>query len=272
MLKKLEFIVNENTTIKEFIYKNISRNFYGYLKEHEVIFNINGHYSKAHENLHYKDQLSIIYNEEKTQEGVLSSEIIDIVYEDEYYIVVDKPAHLQSIPSANNPKDSVFNRLLYYFKDSNDTVHLINRLDKETKGLVFIAKSNYATAIIKEVNKVYFAKTTKPLEINIGIIDLPIAKSTEGIKRIIDFENGKKAITQYKLISSDNLYTYEVNLLTGRTHQIRLHFSYLNSPLINDTLYGGEIYGDKTLGLVCKIISFTHPITKEKIILKSKYE
>ncbi len=272
MLKKIEFIIEEKSTIKEFICNRISRNFYGYLKEHEVSYIVNGFYKKAHQEVFSGDQLVISYDEEKNQKGVYSDLPIDIVYEDEYFIVVDKEAHLQSIPSKNNPNDSVFNRLLYYFKDTNHTVHLINRLDKETKGLVFVAKSNFAAAIIKDIKKTYFAKTLKLLPENNGTINLPIARCKDGIKRCIDFETGKAAITEYKLIHDDSIYTYEVNLLTGRTHQIRLHFSYLNSPLINDSLYGGDAYGDQSLGLVCKMISFIHPLTKKKIILKSKYE
>lgn len=269
---KLEYIVNENTTIKEFIYKNISRNFYGYLKEHNVVYLVDNEAKKAYQEVLANQRLEIIYDEEKDQEGILSLLAIDIVYEDEYFIVIDKPANLQSIPSRNNPFDSVFNRLLYYFKETKHTVHLINRLDKETKGLVFVAKSNYAAAIIKDIKKVYFAKTLYPLPSNYGTINLPIGRALNGIKRCIDFENGKEAITEYSLVNKTDLYTYQVNLLTGRTHQIRLHFSYLNSPLINDTLYGKDSYGDLSLGLTCRIITFVHPLTKEKITLKSKYE
>ena len=156
---KIEYIIDQDTTIKEFIYNNISRNFYGYLKEHDVIYLVNGIYKKSYDEVYPNDKLEISYQEEKNQDGILSSLKIDIIYEDDLFIVVDKEAHLQSIPSKGNPNDSVFNRLLYYFKDTNNTVHLINRLDKETKGLVFVAKSNYAAAIIKEVKKEYYAKT-----------------------------------------------------------------------------------------------------------------
>ena len=165
----LEYIIDENTTIKEFIIKKISRNFYGYLKEHNVIYNLDGCYEKPHNDCSVGQKLTISYDEEKNQEGIFSPLAIDIIYEDEYFVVIDKPAHLQSIPSRANPTDSVFNRLLYYYKDTKYTVHLINRLDKETKGLVFVAKSNYAAAIIKDVKKVYYAKTSNPLPQKEGI-------------------------------------------------------------------------------------------------------
>ena len=135
---------------------------------------------------------------------------------------------------------------------------------------MLIAKNNYARAILKKYDKCYVATTNILLPNVEGVIDLPIKKCDEGIKREIH-PDGQKAITYYKLISSDNnLFTYEIDLKTGRTHQIRLHFSHLGSPLINDTLYGGLLTSDE-LGLVCKKLCFYHPIKQINLEFESKY-
>ena len=160
---KLTYLIDYDTTIKEFIYKKISRNFYGYLKEHNVSYLVNGIAKKSYEEIKINDELEITYDECKKQEGILSNKPLDILYEDEYYLVVYKPAHLQSIPSRNNPYDSVFNRLLYYFKDKSSTIHLLNRLDKETKGLILVAKNNYSAALLKNFSKKYIAITHNKL-------------------------------------------------------------------------------------------------------------
>ena len=105
---KLEYKITCASTIKEFICQNISRNFYGYLKEHNVEYIVDNVVKKSYDNLNIGDILAITYDEEKNINAPLSDKEIDIVYEDDLYIVIDKPSSLQSIPSRGNPFDSVF--------------------------------------------------------------------------------------------------------------------------------------------------------------------
>lgn len=267
---KLNYKINEELTIKEFIYKNISRNFYGYLKNIYARFYINGILARAYYKLKIGDILEIEFDEVKEENGILSFKSLTILFEDDNFIVVDKKRHLQSIPSKNNPNDSIYNRLLAYFKSTNDTVHLVNRLDKETRGLILVCKNRLARALLTDFDKIYLAKTKTKLPVNNGEINLPIAKAKEGIKRIIDYDNGQNALTLYQLIEeSDGIYTYKIKLKTGRTHQIRVHFSALGSPLIGDTLYNQDVDTNE-LGLICSEIIFLNPFTNEMINVKIK--
>lgn len=194
---------------------------------------------------------------------------LDIVYEDEYILIVNKPKSMPTHPSRGNSLITLGNAVAYYLSESA-VFRAINRLDRDTSGLVLIAKDAFSAGRLGksmkngEIDKKYMAVIEGVPQERHGIIDLPIARECEGsIKRIV-CDDGKKAITEYQIIreNEDGTSVAELILHTGRTHQIRVHFSHVGHPLKNDFLYGNREDGDKTYMLHCSYLSFPHPVTK----------
>ncbi len=255
----IKLIANEKISVKALIIQKISRNFYGYLKEHQAVFYVNQQVFKTYEELNPGEVLVIDYKEEK-QEGFPNTLGLDILFENTNYLIINKPAHLLSIPSTKNPYDSVYNRVL----GMGFGCYIFNRLDKETQGLMLIAKNKLARIALKDFHKTYLAITNQKLSNNKGRIVAKIAREEAGIKRYVS-DNGQTAITNYQFVKEcDGKYYYLIHLETGRTHQIRVHFAYLNAPLINDELYGVNP-NRQDLGLICNQISFIDPFTNENI-------
>lgn len=175
---------------------------------------------------------------------------IDIVYEDEYLIVVDKPAGMTVHPAPGNYKSTLVNALIHYSQGNLSTCAesfrpgIVHRLDKDTSGLIIIAKNNKMHAkmakIIQErkITKKYKTILVGSLADNVGTINLPIARSNRNRKKMIVCNEGKEAITKYKVIKNYEHFSYvDVELITGRTHQIRVHFASLNCPVLGDQTY-----------------------------------
>ncbi len=260
---EIKSVIEEDIYIKDYIYKNYSKKFYGFLKSTNAIFIINNKVEDINSYLKISDEFIIKY-ENKIKNTVKINKEINILFEDDFIIVLDKPHDLLTIPSINEV-DSLYSRLLYHKEDSS--LNVITRLDKLTSGIVLVAKKHY---LVNEINdniltKEYLAQTDKLLNDEYGIINLPIKKSDTS-KRVIDKE-GKESITLYKLINKEKCI-YSLTLKTGRTHQIRVHLSYNNSPIKGDILYGGSI--SSKLHLNCNRVVLTHPITKEELTFTSK--
>lgn len=261
-MEKLIFKLEEDIFSKEFIIKQFSRKFYGYLKSSKATFLVNNNKVEISHHLKINDIYEIHYiNKEKST--IPCNKEINILYEDKYFIILDKEPNLLTIPSKNNHLDSLYNRVVFH--RPNDSLNIVTRLDKLTSGCVLITKKSFLVNQLTNIKKEYLAQTSNPLPLEEGLIDLPIKKG-EDIKRIIS-EDGKSSQTKYKHLKNN---IYKIDLLTGRTHQIRVHFSYYNSPIIGDLLYGGTPYDN--LKLICKKISFNHPITNEEISVISNYE
>lgn len=262
-LREFKLIAKQKGLIKEIIKKQLSRKFYKYLKNHDGKYYVDNIEYKNYQEINENANLLIQYEAEEDKAGhVEVNKPLEIIYEDEEFIVVNKPSHLLSIPTYKE-NDAVFNRLLAYFHDTNYFPHIMTRLDEDTNGLVLVAKDRLSCCLTSDITKKYIAITNNKLKDDRGLIELNIKRSDDSIKRMVA-SDGKVAKTLYQFIKEkDGLYYYDVTLLTGRTHQIRVHFSHLASPLIGDKLYGNDDNVD--LGLQCYYLKFINPITKKEI-------
>ena len=261
---KLEYIVDEDGIIvKDYLEKqNISKRLakkiklYGktYVNKIEV-FNYFLLSKGDHLVVEFEDQDTSIYPPVNKE--------LDIIYEDEYFMIVDKPENLASLPTKSHFQDSLASRIKYYYqtKDINAKVHLVNRLDYATSGLVVVAKDTYIKSRFKNLNieRKYLAILDNDLE-DEGIINLPISKKENSLLREVN-EKGKEAITIYKVIDKIRKL-YEFTLVTGRTHQIRIHTGFYNAPIKGDKLYGKA---SNRLYLTCYYLQFKHPISDKKM-------
>lgn len=245
-------------------------------KEGQIL--VNGEPKTVRYQLKMDDVLEIHVPIEKSESMHPEKMPLDIVYEDEDVIVVNKLAGIPTIPSRLHPNGTLANSLLYYYKNNHIpyTIHVVTRLDKDTSGLVLIAKHPYSHSLLSsmqqngKIERKYVAIVHGNLHCESGTIDEPIGRKPNSIIERTVMQTGKRAITHYKRIKQTEQYAVvEVELETGRTHQIRVHFSYLGNPLVGDDLYGGKTGMIKRQALHCSEITFTHPFTKEYITVQS---
>ena len=222
------------------------------------------------------EELTVNISEDDSSEKIPPVKMdLDIVYEDEDIIVVNKPAGLPIHPSLNHYEDSLANGLAYYYEQQGKPFifRCANRLDKNTSGLTVIAKhlvsANILSTMVKnrEFHREYYAIVRGQLEEKSGTVDAPIGRVDDSIiTRQVDFENGERAITHYDVIEEKNGHSLiSIHLETGRTHQIRVHFKYLGHPLIGDHLYNPDMEYMQRQALHSHRIQFKHPITGESM-------
>lgn len=233
-------------------------------------FLVNGKHQTVRYLMQPGDVFEIVLPQEKST--IIAQNIpLNIVYEDQYYLVIDKQAGIPCIPTKRYPHLTLANGIMYYYQTHNlpYTVHLVNRLDKETSGLMLVAKDSRSHYLlskdIKQVKRVYHCLVDGYLQGH-GIIDKPIAKDTNSIKRYIA-DSGKPSVTHYRVLQHYSHQTLvECILKTGRTHQIRVHLSSLQHPLSGDHLYGS--LSQEPFYLDSVELSFVHPYTQQLIQLK----
>ena len=241
------------------------------LKQDENGIKLNGKFAKAIEILKSGDNLTInIKNSGKMPEK-FECENVKVAYNDEDILVLNKPPLMPVHESRNHRGDTLANVAACYM-ESDCAFRAVYRLDRDTSGLVLIAKNELAASkLAGKIKKDYYAVVSGKFE-GRGTIDLPIRRVQESIIERGVFDDGERAITHYEAIKTDGENTLlKLNLETGRTHQIRVHFSHLCAPLLGDTLYGGNCEKINRQALHCKTIYFTHPITHEKITVDSDF-
>ena len=201
---------------------------------------------------------------------------LNIVYEDNDLMIINKPSGLVVHPGAGNYDNTLVNGLLNYTNNlsSVDDVRpgIVHRLDKDTSGLMVVVKNNNAHELLSEmfkkheVKRTYYSLLCGVVPFNKGTIDVPIKKDDTKFDKMVASENGKEAITHFEVLKRYKDYTLvKLNLETGRTHQIRVHMAYMGYPVYNDPVYNNKKASDFGQFLHSKEIDFTQPITGKKL-------
>lgn len=249
------------TFLREF---GVSASLLTKLKHTENGITKNGVFAKTIEELLTGDTLTIKIENSGSIARPMCIDI-EIPYEDEDIIVLNKPPLMPVHESRNHIGDTLSNFVAYHCGE-NMAFRAVYRLDRDTSGLVLVAKNELAAAkLAGKIKKDYYAVVDGTIE-NDGIVDAPIARCGDSIiKRKVD-ENGETAITEYFPIKSNgNATLVKFNLKTGRTHQIRVHMEHIGHSLLGDKLYGGDCSMISRQALHCKGIYFTHPITEKSM-------
>lgn len=267
---KIEFVSKLDTMmLKDFILEmGVSRAFARRVKLYGKMY-INDVLSKNYFLVKKGDRVTLEYDEAQNEAINVVKEELDICYEDEHLLVLNKPKNLASQPSRLHQFDNIISFVKAYFieKGINTNIHLVNRLDYSTSGLLIIAKDGYTHHALSkvEIKRKYLAVVKGHLDKKEDEVRLKIDRvEAHNIKRWV-METGKEAITIYKVLKeySDSSLV-DVELKTGRTHQIRVTFSYLNHPVLGDKLYGeGE-----DLMLHCYYLKFKDPYSNSYIEVK----
>ncbi|WP_304942226.1 RluA family pseudouridine synthase [Vallitalea guaymasensis] len=247
------------------------------IKENDLT--VNNNEIKSNYKLKAGDEINIVIPEPKELDIVAEDIPLDIVYEDKDVILVNKPQGMVVHPAPGHYTGTLVNAIMYHCKDDLSGINgvmrpgIVHRIDKDTSGVLIICKNDKAhESIAKQlkdhtITRKYNAIVYNNLKEDEGKINAPIGRHPVNRKQMaVNPINGKEAITHYKVLERINQYTYvELQLETGRTHQIRVHMTSINHPLLGDPVYGPKSDRFKLKGqaLHARVLGFVHPTTNE---------
>lgn len=288
MERIITYQINEtfqNTTILQFLKKKhyTDKAIIALKKTPEGIL-LNGVWAYINQKISSGDILTIKLLETESSEKIVPEKLdIDIVYEDEDILVVNKPANMPVHPSQNHYTGTLANGIAYYFAAQGKPFifRCVNRLDRDTTGLTILCKHQLASGILSNmvserlIKRTYLAICTDDGSLpQNGTINAPIArKEGSTIERIVDFQKGEDATTHFKRLlhlPDKQISLIQLRLETGRTHQIRVHMSSIGHPLIGDDLYGGDCTMINRQALHSYSLKFTHPITLQEMYFEQE--
>ena len=275
----MKLIINaelDGITVKDLLYNHLgySSNIIKNLKKLPSGITVNGNHVTVRCVLHNGDEINLETDDVNESENITPVELpLDIVYEDDCLIVLNKPSGMPTHPSHNHHEDSLANSLAFYFQEQNRpfVFRAINRLDADTSGLVLVAKDKVTAFKLSKamadgkISKKYFALLHGELNLS-GNIELPIRRSEDStMLRVVDTNpesSAKYALTAYEVLEKSEKFTLvSASPITGRTHQLRVHFSHIGHPICGDGLYGITSDGSDypRLALHAYSLTFPHP-------------
>ena len=278
MNRNIDYIIDEDSAglrVEQFLRrKRYSGQNLSEIKRMPKSILVNGVHYYMRQELSTGDHLQVRICETQNSEKIPSTKLpLDIIYEDEDLLVLNKPDGMPIHPSLNNYTNSMANALAYYFQSQGKPFifRCCNRLDRDTSGLTIVSKHLVSGSILsdmtkyREVHRKYLAIARGSVTPSEGTIQAPLGRK-EGtiIERTVDWEHGEDAVTHYKVVKEANGHSLvSLRLETGRTHQIRIHMKYLGYPLIGDYLYNPDMEYMTRQALHSHHMEFTHPITGE---------
>lgn len=271
----MDFLVPESMNpipLKDFLRRHIGFSLTNWrrIKRSGTLF-VNHQHILSNHIVHPGDTVTVNWQQECT---ILPTQLpLNICYEDEYLLIIDKPAGMLVHPTTSEHVATLANAVMHYFhtKQLPYNFHPVHRLDRNTSGLVLVAKLPHiqhllAANDVKNINRQYLALASGTIMPAEGTISAPIARHPDSIIQRMVHDSGQHAATCYKVIQNLNKASLvELTLLTGRTHQIRVHLSHIGHPLLGDDLYGGSKDLITRQALHASRLSFTHPVSGETI-------